>query len=129
VRWKYWRNRCARHCSHSTRQCLPPPLFVTQKGCRSEFQNPPIKSFTSKSKFFLALNFRLAVVTTGTVCVQTLTNLGSGDKCDVHLTPIRTDVVGGRPGCRVRDVGAPTRECTVADVSGRKPNEKAGSQV
>jgi hypothetical protein len=40
VRWKYWRNRCAR-------QCLPPPLFVTQKGCRSEFQNAPIKSFTS----------------------------------------------------------------------------------
>jgi hypothetical protein len=40
VRWKYWRNRCAR-------QCLPPPLFVTQKGCRSEFQTPPIKSFTS----------------------------------------------------------------------------------
>jgi hypothetical protein len=30
------------------RQRLPPPLFVTQKGCRSEFQNPPIKSFTSK---------------------------------------------------------------------------------
>jgi hypothetical protein len=24
------------------------PLFVTQKGCRSEFQTPPIKSFTSK---------------------------------------------------------------------------------
>jgi hypothetical protein len=46
VRWKYWRNRCAGHRSHSTRQCLP--LYVTQKGCRSEFQNPPIKSFTSK---------------------------------------------------------------------------------
>jgi hypothetical protein len=30
---------------------LPPPLFVTQKGCRSEFQDPPIKSFTSK-KFY-----------------------------------------------------------------------------
>jgi hypothetical protein len=29
--------------------CLPPPLFVTQKGCRSEFQDPPIKSFTSKT--------------------------------------------------------------------------------
>jgi hypothetical protein len=29
-------------------ECLPPPLFVTQKGCRSEFQDPPIKSFTSK---------------------------------------------------------------------------------
>jgi hypothetical protein len=41
VRWKYWRNRCAK-------QCLPPPLFVTQKGCQSEFQTPPIKSFTSK---------------------------------------------------------------------------------
>jgi hypothetical protein len=27
---------------------LPPPLFVTRKGCRSEFQDPPIKSFTSK---------------------------------------------------------------------------------
>jgi hypothetical protein len=27
----------------------PPPLFVTRKGCRSEFQTPPIKSFTSKS--------------------------------------------------------------------------------
>jgi hypothetical protein len=54
VRWKYWRNRCARHCSHSTRsrQCLPPPLFVTQKGCRSEFQDPPIKSFTSKILYY-----------------------------------------------------------------------------
>jgi hypothetical protein len=45
VRCKYWRNR-------SARQCLPPPLFVTQKGCRSEFQDPPIKSFTSKIFFF-----------------------------------------------------------------------------
>jgi hypothetical protein len=25
-----------------------PTTFVTQKGCRSEFQNAPIKSFTSK---------------------------------------------------------------------------------
>jgi hypothetical protein len=51
VRWKYWRNRCARYFSHSTRQCLPPPLFVTQKGCRSQFQNPPIKiSLQKKSK-------------------------------------------------------------------------------
>jgi hypothetical protein len=25
-----------------------PLLFVTLKGCRSEFQTPPIKSFTSK---------------------------------------------------------------------------------
>jgi hypothetical protein len=50
VRWKYWRNRCAR-------QCLPPPLFVTQKGCRSEFQDPPIKSFTS-TRTFLVWYFR-----------------------------------------------------------------------
>jgi hypothetical protein len=28
-------------------ETLLPPLFVTQKGCRSEFQDPPIKSFTS----------------------------------------------------------------------------------
>jgi hypothetical protein len=45
---KYWRNRCAR-------QCLPPPLFVTQKGCRSEFQNPPIKRFTSKINYLFPM--------------------------------------------------------------------------
>jgi hypothetical protein len=31
----------------------PPPLLVTQKGCRSEFQDPPIKSFTSKIPYFI----------------------------------------------------------------------------
>jgi hypothetical protein len=60
MRWKYWRNRCARHCSHSTWQCLPPPLFVTQKSCRSEFQNPPIKSFTSKIDKALINTLQLA---------------------------------------------------------------------
>jgi hypothetical protein len=55
--WKYWRNRCARHCTHSTRQCLPPPLFVTQKDWRSEFQNPPIKSFTSKINLLLCRRY------------------------------------------------------------------------
>jgi hypothetical protein len=45
----------------------------------------------------------------------------------IEVTPIR--IVCGRPGCRVRGVGAPTRGCTVAEVSGRKSNEKSGSQI
>jgi hypothetical protein len=33
----------------NTASTRPNSVFVTQKGCRSEFQDPPIKSFTSKT--------------------------------------------------------------------------------
>jgi hypothetical protein len=63
-------------------------------------------------------------VTTGTVCVQTLTNLGSGDKCDVHL--YRSDSNKNRrrrratwlprSGCRRSDKGVHSRRCCGSEI-------------
>jgi hypothetical protein len=63
-------------------------------------------------------------VTTGTVCVQTLTNLGSGDKCDVHL--YRSDSNKDRSrrratwlprsGCRRSDKGVHCRRCFGSEI-------------
>jgi hypothetical protein len=43
VRWKYWRNRCAK-------QCLPPPLFVTPKRLPIRISRPSHKKFHFKNK-------------------------------------------------------------------------------
>jgi hypothetical protein len=63
-------------------------------------------------------------VTTGTVCVQTLANLGSGDKCDVHL--YRSDFNKNRrrrratwlprSGCRRSDKEVHCRRCFGSEI-------------
>jgi hypothetical protein len=66
----------------------------------------------------------MSCVTTGTVCVQTLANLGSGDKCDVHL--YRSDSNKNRrrrratwlprSGCRRSDKEVHCRRCFGSEI-------------
>jgi hypothetical protein len=46
-------------CQTDEMEILAQPLCVTQKGYRSEFQNLPIKSFTSKKKEIVFFTFLL----------------------------------------------------------------------
>jgi hypothetical protein len=66
VRWKYWRNRCARHCSHSTRVFTPTTFRHTKRLpiriSRPSHKKFHFKSFTSK-KIVIRMYFIVIMIT------------------------------------------------------------------